>query len=450
MVTEQPPVRVLLAGDEQGLGQLLDQYLGSRGHRVTRVADGRAALRALRSQAFDVALLSRTLADIDGLEVLRQARDEPTPPECIITTGHGTLDMAIAAMRLGAYDVVARPYQLAALEALVRRASEKHRLTADNRRLASRLSKLDALPDLGTQHPPLQAVLALAGRAAATAAPLLIQGEDGTGKASLARALHRASSQAVGPFVEVSVGTMPAARQPTEFFGLERGAHGRAVAGLVEQAAGGTLCIVDVDQLELGVQGALADALKRGRYKRVGGARRLEFDARIISTTSADLRSDVRSGRVLTELAAALGAVVIALPPLRERAVDIPMLAAGFLRGLGGPAATLSADATDALQRYHWPGNLQELRNVLERGVLLSRGGVVELHHLSVPAPAVSGGAPAPAPVTLAALERRHIEAMLERTGWHQGRAAELLGISAKTLYRKIREYGFQRPGART
>ena len=450
MVIAAPPVRVLLAGDEPDLGEVLDQYLSSRGHRVTRAADGRSALRALRRQPFDVALLSISLADIDGLEVLRQARQEPTPPECIISTGQGTLDMAIAAMRLGAYDVLSRPYHLAEIEALVRRAWEKRRLTADNRRLATRLSKLDALPEICTVHPPLQAVLALAGRAAASMAPLLIQGEPGTGKAALARALHRVSPRGAGPFVEVSAGTVTPARQATEFFGLERGARGHASAGLVEQAAGGTLCVADVELLDPAVQLTLGDAVKTAQYKRVGATRRIEFDARLVATTEVDLGADARGGRVRPELLAVLSSVIIALPPLRDRAVDIPLLAEGFVRDLGGVGAALSADAIDALERYHWPGNLQELRNVLERGVLLAHGGLVEARHLALPVSAAARDGGPRAPMTLADMERRHIEEMLERTGWHQGRAAALLGISVKTLYRKIREYGFQRPGART
>lgn len=459
MVSAAPPVRVLLAGDEPDLGEVLDQYLTSRGHRVTRVADGRAALRALRSQPFDVALLGITLADIDGLEVLRQALQEPTPPECIISTGQGTLELAIAAMRLGAYDVLSRPYHLAEIEALVRRAWEKRRLTADNRRLATRLSKLDALPEIRTVHPPLQAVLALAGRAAASMSPLLIQGEPGTGKAALARALHRVSPRGAGPFVEVSAGTVAPARQAVEFFGLERGARGQASAGLVEQAAGGTLCVADIELLDPAVQSTLGEAVKTAQYRRVGATRRIEFDVRLVATTEAELARDARDargargGRVRPELLAVLSSVVIALPPLRDRAVDIPLLAEGFVRELGGAGAALSADAIDALERYHWPGNLQELRNVLERGVLLAHGGVVEARHLALPAGASAMAAAREGgravPLTLAALERRHIAEMLERTGWHQGRAAELLGISVKTLYRKIREYGFQRPGAR-
>jgi len=452
MVIAEPPVRVLLAGEEAGLGELLDQYLGSRGHRVTRVADGRGALRALRSQPFDVALLSIALPELDGLEVLRQARQEPTPPECIIFTGHGTLDMASAAMRLGAYDVMARPYDPASIAALVRRAWEKRRLTVDNRRLASRLSKLDASPEIRTMHPPLQAVLALAGRAAASNATLLIQGEPGTGKGALARVLHHLSPHAAGPFIELAAATVAATRQATELFGMERGAHGHASAGLVEQAAGGTLFIAEVTQLDGAVQAALGDAVKRARYKRVGATRKLDFDARLVAASSVDVSREARAGRVRAELASVLSDVIISLPPLRDRLVDIPALARDFLLGLTGSAsAGLSADAIDALGRYHWPGNLRELRNVLERGVLLSHGAVVESQHLALPVaapPEDAGGSRGV--LSLAEVERRHIAAVLERAGWHQGRAAHLLGISVKTLYRKIREYGFQRPGART
>lgn len=457
MVIAEPPVRVLLAGDEPDLRELLEQYLTSRGHRVTRAADGRAALRALRSQPFDVAVLGIGLTDLDGLEVLKLAREEPAPPECIICTGHGTPAMDLAAMRLGAYDVLAHPYQPAVTEAMVRRASEKHRLAVDNRRLTSRLSKLDAVPEIRTVHAPLQAVLTLAGRAATSEATLLLQGEPGTGKAALARALHKMSPRADGPFVELSAPSVAPVRQATELFGLERGVHGYASAGALEQAAGGTLFISEIGQLDGTVQGQLGDAVTSGRYRRVGASRALDVDARLMATSSVDVTREARAGRVRAELAAAFSAVVISLPPLRDRAVDIPALAEAFVRELGGPlSAGIAADAVDALGRYHWPGNLQELRNVLERGVLLSRGGVVEARHLALPASegvgaAVDirlGGMPAEA-LTLAALERRHIADMLERTGWHQGQAADVLGISVKTLYRKIREYGFQRPGAR-
>jgi DNA-binding NtrC family response regulator len=183
----------------------------------------------------------------------------------------------------------------------------------------------------------------------------------------------------------------------------------------------------------------------------VGGTRKLDFDARLIASSSLDVTREARAGRVRAELAAALSTVVISLPPLRDRIVDLPALAQGFLRDLSGHLpAGLSADAVDALGRYHWPGNLQELRNVLERGLLLSRGGVVEARHLALPVAEPAGyGGERSGVLPLAELERQHIAATLEHTGWHQGQAAELLGISVKTLYRKIREYGFQRPGAR-
>ena len=226
--------------------------------------------------------------------------------------------------------------------------------------LASRSARHDAVPEIRTAHPPLQAVLALATRAAASNAALLIQGEPGTGKAALARALHLVSTRAAGPFVEITADTVAPARQAAVLFGMERGANGFASAGLVEQSAGGTLFISEVTQLDSAVQSTLGNAVRSAWFKRVGASRKLNLETRLIAASSVNLAREARAGRVRAELVAALSDVVISLPPLRDRAVDIPALAEGFLGEFRGPiAAGLSADALEALTRYHWPGNLQ-------------------------------------------------------------------------------------------
>ena len=449
-MTVSPPIRVLVAEDEPELGELLRTYLAGRGHKVTVARDGVAALAALSAQPFEVALLDIVMPQMDGLEVLRHVRDQPSPPECIIITGNATIDTAIAAMRLGAYDYVGKPYRLAEIDVLVRRAWEKRKLAADNRRLKDRLSQLDAAREIASVYAPLQAIAALARRVAASETPVLIAGEAGTGKSALARYLHSRSTRSDGPLVEAACSMMPFAQAELELFGTEHtddAAPARAaVTGLAEHATGGTLVLEDVGDLGPAGQAALADALAHGSFRRVGSRSRIELDARVIGTTRGSLQHAVREGTFRGDLAQRLAQASIVLPPLRERAVDIPLLAQGLVRELGGAhPPTLASEALDALQQYAWPGNLLELRNALERAVLLAGGGIVHAHDLSLPsAPRATLGEKAT--FSLAEVERRHIAAVLQRSGWHQGKAAGLLGISAKTLYRKIREYGFQRP----
>lgn len=445
------PIRVLIAEDEANLGELLQSYLAGRGHKVTVTLDGRDALDALHSQPFDVALLDIVMPKLDGLEVLRQVRENPSPPECIIITGNGTIDTAIAAMKLGAYDYVSKPYRLAEIDVLVRRAWEKRRLTNDNLRLSTRLSRVDAARDFTSVYAPMQAVLALARHAAPGMTPVLITGEPGTGKSELARYIHAHSSRAAGPLVDAVCAAMPAGHSVADLFGVERPADTEpsggvtAAIGLVESAAGGTLVLDDVQLLDPGAQAALAEALTLGTFRREGARHRIETEARFVATSGAELPAAVRAGSFREDLFESLGQVSIALPPLRDRSVDIAILAQAFVREFGGlRGPSLASEALEALQNYSWPGNLRELRNVLERAVLLAGGGIIHAHDL--PLPAAVRSASDDAPLSLQEVERRHIAAVLQRTNWHQGKAAALLGISAKTLYRKIREYGFERP----
>ena len=447
------PIRVLIAEDEANLGELLQSYLAGRGHRVTVTLDGREALDALHSQPFDVALLDIVMPKHDGLEVLRQVRENPSPPECIIITGNGTIDTAIAAMKLGAYDYVSKPYRLAEIDVLVRRAWEKRCLTNDNLRLSTRLSRVDAARDFTSVYAPMQALLALARHAAGGVAPVLITGEPGTGKSELARYIHSHSARSSGPLVDAVCAAMPAGGGVIALFGVERSADDEpsegagAAIGLVESAAGGTLVLDDVQLLEPAAQAALAEAITLGTFRREGSRHRIENEARFIATSGVELPAAVRAGSFRDDLFDALGQVTIALPPLRDRAVDIAILSQAFVREFGGlRGPSLASEALDALQAYSWPGNLRELRNVLERAVLLAGGGIIHAHDLPLPAAVRASAEPGETSFSLQEVERRHIAAVLQRAGWHQGKAAGLLGISAKTLYRKIREYGFERP----
>ncbi len=444
-------IKVLIAEDEEHLGNILEQFLSGRGHRVTVCRDGRAALTALRGESFDVALLDIVMPEMDGLEVLKSLREDPSPAEVIIITGNGTIETAISAIRLGAYDYLSKPYRMAEIDVLVRRAWEKRQLTKENALLHKRLSRADAMPEIITEYAPMHAVLSLVERVAKSDSPVLISGESGTGKELIAAGLHRLSGRS-GSLVDINCAAISDTLLESELFGHEKGAFTGAVTrkiGLFEMAAGGTLFMDEIGELEPRLQGKLLRALETGTFFRVGGTQKVQVNVRIVAATNRDLAKAVSENTFRSDLYYRINTIAITLPPLRERAVDIPILTAHFLRHYGGVnAPRLTEDAQRALHEYRWPGNIRELRNVIERAVLLANGGVIHANELPLapltPRPDAPGADRAGQ--SLADLERSHIESVLERTSWHQGRAAAMLGISSKTLYRKIREFGFKRP----
>jgi two-component system NtrC family response regulator len=455
-----PRVKVLLAEDEQHLSTLLRDFLESRGFAVTVVHDGEAALQAMRAEAFDVALVDIVMPELDGLEVLRALRDEPSPPEVIVITGNGTIETAITAMKLGAFDYLGKPYRMAEIEVLVRRACERRQLTRENALLHTRLARVDPFPEIVTSHPAMQAVLELIRRVAKSDAPVLITGESGTGKELVARALHSGSERGAGQLVDINCAAFGTSSVEYDLFGHEVGAFPGAAAartGLLELASGGTLFMDEIAGLEERLQGSLLRALEQRTFMRVGGRQKVELNARIVAATNRDLPQLVHEGAFRADLFYRINTIAIALPPLRERAADIPLLAEHFLKRMGGAAPPkLGDDALRVMQRYRWPGNVRELRNVIERAVLLATDG--RIRALDLPLRDMGGATPKGAVNVMASaqgataqrglleVERAHILGVLQQVSWHQGRAASILGISSKTLYRKIREYGFQRP----
>ena len=444
-------IKVLVAEDEVHLGQILSNFLNGRGCAVRTVSDGRTALEALRAEAYDVALLDIVMPELDGLEVLKQVRTESDPPEVIIITGNCTIETAISAMKLGAYDYLAKPYRMAEIDVLVRRAWEKRRLSRENALLQSQLQRAGGAAEIDTQYAPLRAVLQVIERVAPSDSPVLITGESGTGKEIVAHMLHRLSGR-TGPFVDVSCAALSEGMLESELFGHERGAFPGAderKLGLMELAAGGTLFLDGIAELSPKLQGKLLRALEQLSFYRVGGTQKVEVDVRVLAATNRDLAACVADGTFRDDLYYRVNTIAIELPALRDRPVDIPLLARAFLQQFAKTdPPTLTPDAIDLLTRYSWPGNVRELKNVMERAVLLAKGPQIRAADLPLQPPTAGtadrGAVPA---ISLAELERRHIESVLHETSWHQGRAASALGISSKTLYRKIREYGFRRPG---
>src|SRR5690349_1904500 len=430
-----PRIKVLIAEDEENLGTILEQFLVGRGYQVTVTRDGKAALAALRTDTYDVALLDIVMPELDGLEVLRHVREDANHPEVIIITGNGTIETAITAIRLGAYDYLSKPYRMAEIDVLVRRAWERRQLARENALLHNRLSRVDGVPEVMTQYAPMKAVLQLVSRVAKSDSPILISGESGTGKELIARALHRLSERGAGALVDINCEAIADGLIETELFGYEKGAFAGAEArkiGLFELAGGGTLFMDEIGGLEPKVQGKLLRALEQGSFFRVGGTQKVEVNARIVTATNKDLAAAVSEGRFRSDLFYRVNTISIVLPPLRERAVDIPLLANSFLAHFGGAhPPRLSDEAMRALQEYRWPGNVRERRNVMERAVLLANGGVIQARDLPLHEARVSSNGSSNGhneDVSLAELERRHIESVLSRTNWHQGRAASVLG----------------------
>ena len=446
-------IKVLIAEDEPHLGMLLESFLVGKGYQVTTRRDGRAALDALKAETFDVALLDIVMPELDGLEVLRQVREEPVPPEVIIITGNGTVETAISAMKLGAYDYLSKPYRMAEIEVLVRRAWEKRQLTRENAFLQSRLSRISGVPEVITEYAPMRAVLALVERVARSDSAVLISGESGTGKELVARALHRLSHRASGPLVDINCAAIAENLLESELFGHEKGAFTGALSrktGLFELAAGGTMFMDEIGELDPRLQGKLLRALELGTFYRVGGTQKVQTDLRLVAATNRDLAQLVSDGKFRSDLYYRINTISVTLPPLRERVMDIRPLAEHFLRQFGGAnPPLLTDDAIRALEAYQWPGNVRELKNVIERATLLANGGVVHAHELPLNGHVSNGtgGNGVGTQVPLDQVERQHIESVLRQLQWHQGRAADVLGISPKTLYRKIREYGLKRPG---
>lgn len=441
---EAHSIRVLVVDDETNFRKLLVRELERRGHQTSAAEDGVEALDLLQTHEADIVLLDLKMPGLDGIEVMRRLKDQPDPPEVIVMTGYGSVPTAIEAVKLGAYDYVTKPCKIEKLDLLVRKAFEKRRLSSENILLRSKLQSTQEWSGLITQSPKMLEVLKLINRAAPTDSSVLILGESGTGKELVARAIHRRSPRKDGPFVAIHCGGLQREILESELFGHERGAFTGAHTtkpGLFEMADKGTVLLDEIGEMPLESQVKLLRALETQSFYRVGGTQLRQVDVRVVSATNKDLAEAVRQGQFRQDLFYRINSVSITLPPLRERPEDIGLLADHFLADRPSLSPMkLSEDAANALARYGWPGNVRELKHVIQRALMLAPGELIELQDLPLDIQA-SGQAGEPEPRRLDAQERKHIVDILQQVKGHRGRAASILGIDPKTLYRKVLTY---------
>ncbi len=439
---------VLVIDDEKNIRATLTMCLEAIGCAVTPASTGAAALAAVERKPFDLAFLDLRLGSEDGLALLPSLLAARPGLAVVVITAYATIDTAVQAIKLGALDYLPKPFTPAQIRHLVEQITDRRAVQLRVADLESLVA--DELPeiDIATQAPRMRAALELALRAATSDAPILLRGENGTGKSVLARFIHARSKRIGKPYVTVNCPTLSEDLLASELFGHAIGAFTGAVrdqAGRVEAAEGGTLLLDEIGEITPTLQAKLLRFLQDKEFERVGESRTRHADVRVVAATNRDLEADVKSGRFREDLLFRLNVIEIAVPPLRERTDDILPMARRFLaffaRTAGRPAPTLMPAAEQALTSYAWPGNVRELRNAMERAIILFPERALGREALPERIAARAGAAPQlGGDVTLDQLEREHIERVVARAPTLDD-AARMLGIDASTLYRKRKKY---------
>ncbi|MEW6511605.1 MAG: sigma-54 dependent transcriptional regulator [Bacteroidota bacterium] len=451
---------LLIVDDEEPLRVLLDSELAESDEFAVDVAvDGGEAINKVQAKVYDVILLDIRMPRVSGIEVLKFVQEYSPTTQVIILTNYADVKTAIQTIKLGAYDFLAKPYDIDELFNTIHRAIERKQLFIDNKLMKSELTRKTGPSELIGQSPPFQKLIESATRFAESDSFVLIQGASGTGKELIASLIHRRSPRNNRPFVAVNCASIPDTLLESELFGHEKGAFTNAVAtkqGLVEVAHGGTLFLDEVGDISPAIQPKLLRFLETGEFRRVGGTNLLTVDVRVVSATNKDLREEVKGGRFREDLLYRLNVITLRVPPLMERKQDIPVLAEYFLQRKSKTkhAKKLSAGALRLLMDYDWPGNVRELEHVLEGAVLLSTSDHIEESDLSMyfhradrpstPIEPASPPMPAGEQSSLEEIEKQHIERTLRQHNYSRAKTAESLGISKKTLYLKIKRYGLK------
>lgn len=455
--------RILAVDDDREMRTLLHDFLGKEGYSVTSLSSAVEALQLIRervaqgTEPFDLVISDIKMAQMDGMQFLSTLKSEIPELPVILVTGHGSIDTAIEAMRKGAFHYLVKPFKLSEVSINVERAIEKRTLSLDVQRLRKELKQGWGLKDIIGKSAGMKSVFDLVERVADSTANILIQGESGTGKEVVARAIHSLGPRAKQPFIAINCTAIPEALLESELFGHAKGSFTGAAGqkkGLFEEADGGTLFLDEIGDMSPSLQSKLLRVLQERKIRPVGANNFVDVDVRIIAATHKDLKAGIRENTFREDLFYRLSVIPILIPPLRERTDDIPLLAEHFLEKYsvanavnGSPRVrNLSKGALAKLLRFRWQGNVRELENVIERAVVLARGSVIEesdlpesdVGNVEDTFKGLSGDFP-----TLSQLEERYIGVVLRKTAGRKDRAAQILGVNRRTLYRKEREYGF-------
>src|SRR5262245_6549173 len=458
--SHQGGLRILFADDEAHLRDLMQMELPRMGHEVTVCPDGASALRALEKGSYDAALLDLRMPGMTGIEVLGKIRQMSPETQVVILTGHATVDTAVQALRLGAFDYLTKPCKWAELEVILNRVAERRDLSNKAAALETRLKAAEGSPILVGDTPAMQSVRRLIETIAPTDASVMILGETGTGKELVARSLHEKSRRAGHTFIPVNCGALPENLVESELFGHRKGAFTGADThrkGLFEVANGGTLFLDEVGELDKSVQVKLLRFLESGEIRRVGENDPFRVDVRVLCATNRDLREMIAADQFREDLFFRINTFEIHLPPLRERKADIPALARHMLTRFGsrrgGLESALTPEAIAALMANDWQGNIRELANAIERATILSGGGPIGPEHLPATPPSRRASSPSGSSAvagphfqipegnpTLRDIEMKYIQVILEKHNGNKPAASKELGISLKTLYNKINQ----------
>ena len=449
METRKP--RILIADDEPNIRQGLAEALEDQGYEIEQAPSGEAALTLLESAPFDLVLVDLVMEEMDGIQVLQEINRQWPQTEVVIITAHGTIETAVKALKEGAYDYLTKPINVKRFRSYVHNILHARELEEENRRLREKLRAEQEYSQIVGRSEKLMTILEMIDQLAPTDVTILIEGESGTGKELVAQAMHRKSGRGQEPFISVNCGALPRELIGSELFGHEKGAFTGASQqkqGRFELAHRGTLFLDEIAEMDLEAQVTLLRILEEGRFRRVGGTREIEVDVRVIAATNKSLQDQVKQRRFREDLFYRLNVVRMSVPSLRERHEDIQLLAQHFLDTFGAkyhrPDLEFAPEVKARFADYSWPGNIRELRNCVERAVILARGSVIGLDTLpeslqrKPPLPEVSGISVG---LSLVEVEKEMIRQTLEHTGGHRKRTAQILGISERDLYYKLKKY---------